>query len=206
MRLSDATMSRVYRVAMQECRFCASITVRVECGVAAVCCREMTLPHDLPRDLVDCILNCIDDIDTRRALALRPRRVRVPDGFARAFAAMPKPVIDRYSARVALGPIRCTYLVNYDALLGRDVFIDAPMYTMERYADANCWDDYFIFHVEHVERSQREHAVGAPGRPEVVEHIDVQTADDEWYSEEWDGTEEHYRRDSYRARMGIPIR
>ena len=80
--------------------------------------------EQLPNDIVKQILEHIEDIDTRLALGLKPRRIDTSK-FAQLFLGMQKPKVNSlYSSVVVLGPMHQTYNPTHSI----------PTYTIEHYA------------------------------------------------------------------------
>lgn len=148
---------------------------------------------NLPRDLVYEILEHIENIDTRRILNLKIKRIDPVklSTFANLFNVIPKPVIHPYSAYIQLGPLRPTHL-NLDP--DDEINKTRSLYIIERYAEGSIiFNDYYIEIMEHTMQEPKE------PRGNYIEQTCLSQLERDWLYNKWDGTEEHYKTSSYKA-------
>ena len=153
----------------------------------------MNVFKDLPTDIIDLIFDYIDDIDTRRRLGLKPRRIKIQDSFVKMFDKLPKPLITNHGATLSLGSMRPTY---YD----EDVPSFHPTYLIIRIAEGGVyWDEYYIENVQYM----RSFDTPPSNLTRYLENICMSPKEEKWLYNDWDGEKETYDKYSYKACLNI---
>ena len=95
-----------------------------------------------------------------------------------------------------LGPRRPT---NYDVEPEDEAGKTAPIYERSVHADGSVrFDDYYLEYMVHTHAAVQERAA-------TQDWICVSQSEQNWLYDVWDGTEDHYNADSYKARLRIRV-